>query len=667
MTSSKNIGQVVGLYIGTSAPSNTAIIWYDNTPNQMCHKVYDTATDSWCVLNPQIISNTTYSEISESANKNGLSVGKSYIITDKYNTLATAITSTKIQYVDNLGNIIIDDLGTNKQYHVGSGNIMIDDISGVVNALGNTIFSFTEDTPNVTTDYLLGKAKRNGKWVLSKFSFSSLLSSNSNNSLSWSNGIFFNFKNSLNSLLNKIGGIVGYDLYKQKVDDIDTSINDILDDNKRVVSNVNKTMDEKTADAVIYEKKISKDVDISVAAGDILKGDTLYTIVSKFQRYINKFKYANGIRLSSSFSASKKYEYINNNDTVESALGKVQYVLGDTTNVVTLPNDWTWSSTDSKYSNIYEQYGLPKAGDTLYNAFGKITAYITNIKDYFTISDDWESSDSSEDIVLSMSRNTIDESMAKIVGKFNQIGSIKKGYIKFPHEYFNASTNSSYNSEFSSGYVGNSRMILYDYYDDEETDVYYIRVSPLDISMGSVQDNDKSLDVNTHSFKFLSTGTSNNVVSPSGISLGRNDVKAAFFAEHGVALSAKSADSYDAFFKNILLHNITIQPNVVVGGTDYYITDSSFYVISSANDYETHVYLPQMPEQGKFVYVTFTDVDNSTASCFVNSQGNDYISNYGSYVKELNLSRHRLYVFFSMYTFNDVDDNTSMLWGMLNL
>ena len=32
--STKNIGQVAGVHIGNNPPSNTVLIWYDNTPSQ---------------------------------------------------------------------------------------------------------------------------------------------------------------------------------------------------------------------------------------------------------------------------------------------------------------------------------------------------------------------------------------------------------------------------------------------------------------------------------------------------------------------------------------------------------------------------------------------------------------------------------------------------------
>ena len=108
---SKNLGQVAGVAIQTTPPSNITLIWYDSTPSQMCHKIYDTAKKQWVIIDQKIISLITYSEMENIARQSGLPLGKFYQITDRSNALALAITSTKVQYCDSLGNILIDDLG----------------------------------------------------------------------------------------------------------------------------------------------------------------------------------------------------------------------------------------------------------------------------------------------------------------------------------------------------------------------------------------------------------------------------------------------------------------------------------------------------------------------------------------------------------------------------
>lgn len=400
MSKTKNLGQVSGVFIGMAAPKNTSIIWYDDTPSQRCHKVYDPVTNSWVALSPDIVSNTTYSELIFNAQKNGLSIGKHYVITDKSNVLAIAITATKVQYPDSLGNILVDDLGTNIQYHVSSSNLLIDDLSGVFNVESNKlVFQFQEqENVNIDTDYLFGKVRSGTKWVLSKFRFSSLISKNANNSISWSNGLFFSFKNAINKILNKSGGVVGYDDYDKKISQIDKSIESVSKNNQEIVANADKSITEKTKDSAIYDKKLQSNIDVVTAPGDVLKGDSLFTIVSKFQRWINRFKYATGISLSKSFADARTQQYINNNDTVESAFAKVQYMLKNPTTSGMLPENWTTGAksedggfADPSAYSAFHQDGFPVAGDSIFYAFAKIVDFIQQSDDFITIKN-WNTS-----------------------------------------------------------------------------------------------------------------------------------------------------------------------------------------------------------------------------------------------------------------------------------
>ena len=394
MSKTKNLGQVSGVFIGMSAPKNTSIIWYDDTPSQRCHKVYDPVTNSWVALSPDIVSNTTYSELIFNAQKNGLSIGKHYIITDKSNVLAIAITTTKVQYPDSLGNILVDDLGTNIQYHVSSSNLLIDDLSGVFNVESNKlVFQFQEqENVNIDTDYLFGKVRSGTKWVLSKFRFSSLISKDANNSIFWSNGLFFSFKNAINKIINKSGGIVGYDDYTKKVNQIDKSIESVSKNNQEIVANADKSIADKTKDSAIYDKKLQSNIDVVTAPGDVLRGDSLFTIVSKFQRWINQFKYATGINLSKSFADAKTQQYINNNDTVETAFAKVQYMLKNPTTSGMLPENWSTGAksedggfADPSLYSAFHQDGFPVAGDSIFYAFAKIVDFIQQSDDFIII------------------------------------------------------------------------------------------------------------------------------------------------------------------------------------------------------------------------------------------------------------------------------------------
>lgn len=322
----KNLGQVAGIHIGTTPPSNTILIWYDSTPSQKKHKVYDPTLKQWVVLDQNIISVITYSELTNMAKNSGLSVGSYFRITDKSSALALAITSTKVQYCDALGNILIDDLGTNIQYHVTSSNLQIDDVVGVFDVTNRKlVFQFKEQTPDFTADdYVLGKIQRNNIWSLAKYKLSTFLSKVTGNSITWNGGFFFSFSDALKNVLDKAGGVVSKTTYDSDKDQLVASINNVGKENQNIIQNAHNELIEATTADVIYSKKLPS-LSTDGAPVDVLMGDTLLNIISKIQRYINKFKYSSGIRIDANFADATSGQYVNNNDTVKSAFQKIQY------------------------------------------------------------------------------------------------------------------------------------------------------------------------------------------------------------------------------------------------------------------------------------------------------------------------------------------------------
>jgi hypothetical protein len=360
----KNLGQVSGVHIGSTPPSNTILIWYDSTPSQLRHKVYDPTLKQWVVLDQNIISAITYSELTNMAKNSGLSVGEYFQITDRSNALALAITSTKVQYCDALGNILIDDLGTNIQYHVTSSNLQIDDVVGVFDETNRKlVFQFNEQTPDFTADdYVLGKVQRNNIWSLAKYKLSSFLSKVTGNSITWNGGFFFSFSDALKNVLDKAGGVVSKTTYDRDKEQLTTSINNVGKENQNIIQNAHNELTEATKPDSFYGTQLP-----SIATGgeptDIAKGDTLLNIVSKIQRYINKFKYAVGIRISKEFSTEVEGK-VNNNDTVESAIAKLQKQHDSIK--LNLPQDWQYAS--ERLSRVLE-------GDSYDVAIGKIEAW----------------------------------------------------------------------------------------------------------------------------------------------------------------------------------------------------------------------------------------------------------------------------------------------------
>lgn len=371
----KNMGQIAGLNIGSTPPENILLIWYDDTPSQRCHKVYNPSTKLWGALDPEIVSVITYSELVNAAKTNGLPIGKFYQISDRSNVLAFAITTTKVQYTDSLGNILIDDLGTNVQYHVSSSNLLIDDLQGVFDSVNKKlVFRFDERVPNYSEDYIFGKSKVGTKWSLAKFKLSSLLSTVTGNAITWNGGFFFNFSQSLKDMFDKKGGVVSKDTYDKDVEAISQSLNNVGKENQNIITNADKKISDATTDSAIYGKKLPADPVVAGAPGDAKKGDTFTIIISNFQRYINQFKYATGIKLSHAFADSKVEEWVNNNDSVESAFGKVQYLIKHIGVSGKLSSDWVPEEFSSSVA-------LPSAGDSLDKAFAKAVAKFNQIGD----------------------------------------------------------------------------------------------------------------------------------------------------------------------------------------------------------------------------------------------------------------------------------------------
>lgn len=367
----KNIGQVAGVYIGNTPPENIILIWYDNTPSQMRHKIYDPGLSHWVVLDQNVISLITYSELINIAKNVGLSIGQYFQIKDKGNALALAITTTKVQYDDELGNILIDDLGTNIQYHVTSSNLLVDDIVGVFDVVNKKlVFQFKEMVPDYTADdYILGKVKRNNVWSLAKFKLSSFLSKVTGNSITWNGGFFFNFSNAISNILDKKGGVVSKDTYDIDKQNIATDIQNVGKENQTIIENANTAISNATSATVIYDKQTPA-VETGGEPTDVATGDKLITIVSKFQRYINKFKFATGIKISKNFSTLQVSGNVNNNDNVETAIAKLQKKVEEiNTDTIEVSENFIIPETSSEVV----------IGDDLTNALGKLQKQVKTI------------------------------------------------------------------------------------------------------------------------------------------------------------------------------------------------------------------------------------------------------------------------------------------------
>ena len=324
--SSKNLGQVAGLYVGTSAPTNKALIWYDTSSN--VHKTFDVGLNAWTVLQPQIITPITYSALVSRASGQGLTQGQWFKITDRSNALALAITATKVQYVNNNGVPVVDDLGTHVMYNVTSENLIIDDVTGVYDATTNKLtFSFSETTPVMNTgdsdvDYVLGEQKRGNNKTLRKFRLSSLLSTVTGNDISWNGGFFLNFYNKLKSYFDTTGGVASHAALEEYKTLNNQAIEDMTETAQQAIQTVGQNINQATSPTQIYNKQLPIAPTDGVTA-DIALGDTLSAIVVKIYRWINKFKKADGIVMPANYAPASNASPVNNNDNVSSAIGKL--------------------------------------------------------------------------------------------------------------------------------------------------------------------------------------------------------------------------------------------------------------------------------------------------------------------------------------------------------
>lgn len=324
----KNLGQVAGLFIGSTPPENTALIWYDSASS--AHKVYNVGLEAWTVLDQTVITPVTYGELVSRAGTTGLTQGEWFKVTDRNDYLALAITSTKIQYADTSGALVIDDLGSNIQYHVTSGNLLIDDVVGVYNTTtGKLEFSFQEATPAMTSgeddiDFVLAVCKRGANKTLRKFRLSKFLNSDAANAIQWNEGMFLNFGAKLRTFFDTPEGIVSYDEYQRFIREENARLEQLSQNTINAITTIGQNIDEATAPAQIYNKALPT-APTGGAPSDIIQGDTLTTIINKIQRWVNKLKTSIGIAVGPNFTPSTlDNPVVNGNDSVQSALGKLQ-------------------------------------------------------------------------------------------------------------------------------------------------------------------------------------------------------------------------------------------------------------------------------------------------------------------------------------------------------
>lgn len=368
-----NLGQVAGLHIGSSAPTNTNLIWFDNTPGVNLHKVYDFGSSQWVVLDQNLVISITYVNLVLLSHSQ-LTIGQWFKITDLGNLMAIALTSTIVQYTDVAGNIVLDDLGNSKQYIVTNNNLTIEDVNGVFNN-DRLNFEFTpyQPDPNSASQFLMGVDKIGGVSTLIKIPITSLISQDLNNFISFGSdgGLFVDLVTAINNMCDVANGVVSYNTYINDLNNIAIQLNNMNNAISSFQNSVTGWVLQQVSDVNIYSKRIPA-VSTAIAPSDIIPNDTLQTIVNKTQIFINKFKTANGIDISPNFTDNANNGWVNNNDTVESAIEKIQYILKHISTIGNLSANW---QPENFLSHINDLQPL----DTFDTAFAKLQGKLNQI------------------------------------------------------------------------------------------------------------------------------------------------------------------------------------------------------------------------------------------------------------------------------------------------
>lgn len=377
----KNLGQIAAIWISYNAPENLQLIWYDTA--ERVHKVYDTSTNEWVALNPQVVTNSTISSLRNTALHGGLSLGKFYYLTD-VGTLAVAITTTKIWYVDALNNYVVNDLAATITAYINSDNLLIDGSTGVWNnATGRLEFNFSEVATGTSlqtaNDYIVIRRKNGSAWSWIKARLSGFVSAVSGNSISWDEGFYFNFAAAINGIKNKVGGIVGYDQYNIKCVELQHSIDNVSQGNQQILSQAKTYTDDKTSESALLDTALVRPWDIYQNPPQTPgTGSKLFDVLSILISWIQLLQNSNNIKVGSGFASNGRSGNVNYSDTVRAAIEKLLYQINALKNAnnIKLPNDFD----PEDYNAI-----LPTVDDTLTTAIGKLSKKIAQLNN-----DIWE-------------------------------------------------------------------------------------------------------------------------------------------------------------------------------------------------------------------------------------------------------------------------------------
>lgn len=305
-----DVGTIAGISIGTTPPSNPAIIWYDTTDK--LHKSYDASLGQWVPMSQAIV--TEIADFNDLINKanlpGGLPIAAFYNVIKRdadgqWNTMVWVVGQTRIQYVDKQNNIIVEDLagqGTTTQY-VASTNYFFDNVVATFDQQTSRLnFTFQQVTDNpAMQDVLFGSRIINDNPTLVKRTVKSLLSTSSKNSLSFVNGLYFDFSAAMNGVIvseqENDTQVVGYKQYTADYAAMDKTFTEVT----KIINDWQNGSQQMIFSARLIEVN---PVTATIAAPqDLTTTDDLKMALNKIQGWYNRLKLATGMSLSSAYKA----------------------------------------------------------------------------------------------------------------------------------------------------------------------------------------------------------------------------------------------------------------------------------------------------------------------------------------------------------------------------
>lgn len=332
-----DVGTIAGISIGTTPPSNPAIIWYDTTDK--LHKSYDASLGQWVPMSQAIVAEIAdFNDLINKANlPGGLPIAAFYNVIKRdadgqWNTMLWVVGQTRIQYVDKQNNIIVEDLagqGTTTQY-VASTNYFFDNVVATFDQQTSRLnFTFQQVTDNpAMQDVLFGSRIINDNPTLVKRTVKSLLSTSSKNSLSFVNGLYFDFSAAMNGVIvseqENDTQVVGYKQYTADYAAMDKTFTEVT----KIINDWQNGSQQMIFSARLIEVN---PVTATIAAPqDLTTTDDLKMALNKIQGWYNRLKLSTGMSLSPAYApAANKARYPQAGDTVEQAIGILQKFLQD--------------------------------------------------------------------------------------------------------------------------------------------------------------------------------------------------------------------------------------------------------------------------------------------------------------------------------------------------